>query len=181
MGYRYRLFCSLLHPFLVVYKVTGFSSKCDCLLCWTWFHVYTNHNYHYTFQQLHVHLISWQLNVSQSVVVWERYQFFKFTRRRILRWLGSNSLDSTEHEVVVTYFSCHIATFCIIIIIIIIIFKLRTAAFKAYCVIWVRCSNFRYQASPHVSPRESTQRRKVELWARNVRKFCLNAEFHVTF
>ena len=28
---------------------------------------------------------------------------------------------------------------------------------------------------------ESTQRRKVELWARNVRKFCLNAEFHVAF
>ena len=25
------------------------------------------------------------------------------------------------------------------------------------------------------------QRRKVELWARNVRKFCLNADFHVTF
>jgi hypothetical protein len=32
-----------------------------------------------------------------------------------------------------------------------------------------------------VSPRESTQRRKVELWARNVREFCLNADFHVTF
>ena len=33
----------------------------------------------------------------------------------------------------------------------------------------------------HASPRESTQRRKVELWAKNVRKFCLNADFHVTF
>jgi hypothetical protein len=33
----------------------------------------------------------------------------------------------------------------------------------------------------HASPRESTQRGKVELWARNVRKFCLGAEFHVTF
>ena len=33
----------------------------------------------------------------------------------------------------------------------------------------------------HVSPRESTQRRKVELWARNVREFCLNADLHVTF
>jgi hypothetical protein len=32
-----------------------------------------------------------------------------------------------------------------------------------------------------VSPRESTQRRKVELCARNVREFCLNADFHVTF
>jgi hypothetical protein len=29
--------------------------------------------------------------------------------------------------------------------------------------------NLRHQASPRVSPRESTQRRKVELWARNVR------------
>jgi hypothetical protein len=61
------------------------------------------------------------------------------------------------------------------------IFNLRTAAFKAYCAIWVICSNFRHQASPCVSPRERTQRRKVELWARNVRKFCLNADFHVTF
>ena len=32
-----------------------------------------------------------------------------------------------------------------------------------------------------MSPRESTQRRKVELWARNVREFCLNADLHVTF
>jgi len=50
-----------------------------------------------------------------------------------------------------------------------IIFQLRTAAFKAYCAIWVRRSNFRHQASPRVSPRESTQRRKVELRARNIR------------
>jgi len=48
-------------------------------------------------------------------------------------------------------------------------FQLRTAAIKAYCAIWVRRSNFRYQASPRMSPRDSTQRRKVELWARNVR------------
>ena len=41
----------------------------------------------------------------------------------------------------------------------IIIFNLRTAAFKAYCAIWVRRSNFRYQASPRVSPRESSRRR----------------------
>jgi hypothetical protein len=68
-----------------------------------------------------------------------------------------------------------------IIIIIIIIFNLRTPAFKACCAIWVRRFNFRRQASPRVSPCESTQRRKVELWARNVREFCLNAEFHVTF
>jgi hypothetical protein len=51
--------------------------------------------------------------------------------------------------------------------------NLRTAAFKAHCAIWVRRSNFRHQASPCMSPRESTQRRKVELWARNVREFCL--------
>jgi hypothetical protein len=42
-------------------------------------------------------------------------------------------------------------------------FNLRTAAFKAYCTIWVRRSNFHHQASPCMSPRESTQRRKVEL------------------
>jgi hypothetical protein len=64
---------------------------------------------------------------------------------------------------------------------IIIIFNLRTAAFKAYCAIWVRRSNFRHQASPRVSPHESTQWWKMELCARNVRKFCLNAELHVTF
>jgi hypothetical protein len=40
---------------------------------------------------------------------------------------------------------------------------------KAYCAILVRLFNFRHQASQRVSPRESTQRRKVELWARNVR------------
>ena len=59
----------------------------------------------------------------------------------------------------------------------IIIFNLHTAAFKAYREIWVRLSNFRHQASP----RESTQRRKAELCATNVRKFCLNADFHITF
>ena len=58
----------------------------------------------------------------------------------------------------------------VIIIIIIIIFNLPIAAFKAYCAIWVRRSNFRHQASPRVSLRESTQRRKVELWTRNVQE-----------
>jgi hypothetical protein len=52
---------------------------------------------------------------------------------------------------------------------IIIYFQLRTATFKAYCAIWVRRFNFRHQASSRVSPSESTQRRKVELWTRNVR------------
>jgi hypothetical protein len=60
-------------------------------------------------------------------------------------------------------------------------FNLRTAPFKAYSAIWIRRSNFRHQASPRVSSRESTQRRKLELWARNVREFCLNYDFHVTF
>ena len=27
----------------------------------------------------------------------------------------------------------------------------------------------------------ANQRRKVEMWAKNVREFCLNPEFHVTF
>jgi hypothetical protein len=56
-----------------------------------------------------------------------------------------------------------------------LIFNLSTTAFKAYCAIWVRRSNFRHRASPRVSPRESAQRREVELWARNVREFCLIA------
>jgi hypothetical protein len=51
----------------------------------------------------------------------------------------------------------------------IVIFQLRTAAFKTYCAILVRPSNYRHQTFSRVSPRESTQRRKVELWARNVR------------
>jgi len=66
---------------------------------------------------------------------------------------------------------CSSFTFCIIII------SYALQPFKAYCGIWVRRSNFRHQASPHLSPRENTQRRKVELWVRNVREFCLNAEF----
>jgi hypothetical protein len=52
---------------------------------------------------------------------------------------------------------------------------------KAYCAILVRRSNFCHQASQRASPRESTQQWKVELWARNVLEFCLNADFHVTF
>jgi hypothetical protein len=35
--------------------------------------------------------------------------------------------------------------------------------------------------SLRVSLHESTQRRKVELWARNVREFCLNADLQITF
>jgi hypothetical protein len=64
---------------------------------------------------------------------------------------------------------------------IIIFFNLRTEAFKAYCAIWVRRSNLRHQTSPRVPPCESTQRRKVKLWAENIREDYLNAEFNVTF
>jgi len=38
---------------------------------------------------------------------------------------------------------------------------------------------FQFFVSTRVTTRE--KRRKVELWARNVRKICLNADFHVTF
>ena len=38
--------------------------------------------------------------------------------------------------------------------VIIIFFQLRTAAFKAYCAIWVRRSNFCHLASPRVTTRE---------------------------
>jgi hypothetical protein len=51
------------------------------------------------------------------------------------------------------------------------IFNYALQPFKAYCAIWVRRSNSRHQASPRMSPRESTQRRKVELWARNAGEF----------
>jgi hypothetical protein len=61
------------------------------------------------------------------------------------------------------------------------IFIYALQPFKAYCAIWVRSSNFLHQASPRLSPGESTQRRNLELWARNVREFYLNADFHVTF
>jgi hypothetical protein len=62
-------------------------------------------------------------------------------------------------------------------LLLLLFFNLCTAAFKAYCAIWVRRSNFRHQASPC----KSTQQQKVELRARNVREFCLNADFHITF
>jgi len=46
---------------------------------------------------------------------------------------------------------------------VVFIFNYALQPFKAYCASWARRSNFRHQASPRVSPRESTQRRKVEL------------------
>jgi len=61
------------------------------------------------------------------------------------------------------------------------IFNYALQPVKAYCAIWFRRSSFRHQASPRVSPCESTQRRKVELWARNIQAFCLNVDLHVTF
>ena len=60
------------------------------------------------------------------------------------------------------------------------IFNYALQPFKVYCAIWVRRSDFRHQASPRVSPCDSTHRWKEELWVRNVRELCLNADF-VTF
>jgi hypothetical protein len=60
---------------------------------------------------------------------------------------------------------------------VILFFNYEPQPLKTYCAIWVRRSNFRHQ----VSPRVSTQRRKVELWTRNIREFCLNADFHAKF
>jgi hypothetical protein len=62
-----------------------------------------------------------------------------------------------------------------------VMFPYYTLQPEVYCKIRVTHSNFRHQAFPRMSPRESTQQWKAELWARNVRKFCLYAEFHVTF
>jgi hypothetical protein len=62
-----------------------------------------------------------------------------------------------------------------------ILFNYTLQPFKAYFALWVRRSNFHHQASPRVSLRQSTKQRKVELWTRNVREFCLIADFHITF
>ena len=56
--------------------------------------------------------------------------------------------------------------------------QLRTAALRLIVRAWLDVPTF---ASPRVSPCESTQRRKVEVWAKNVPLFCLNADLHVTF
>jgi hypothetical protein len=49
-----------------------------------------------------------------------------------------------------------------------LLFSTTHCSLRAYCAILVRRSNFRHQASPRVSTRESTQRRKVELFTWNV-------------
>jgi hypothetical protein len=61
----------------------------------------------------------------------------------------------------------------IIIIIIIITFNLKHCSLQG-----LLCDlGYTFQLSPPgVSPRESTQRRKAELCAKNVRKFCLNVD-----
>jgi len=99
----------------------------------------------------------------------------------LLKHLSQTDFSGIKHDIINWYHKPLIHLFWLYSHIIIIIFNLRTAAFKAYCAIWVRRSNFSHQASPSVSPRDSTQRRKVELWARNVREFCLNADIHITF
>jgi len=52
----------------------------------------------------------------------------------------------------------------LLLLLLLLLFSTTHCSLKAYCAILVRRSNFRHQASPLVSPRESTQRRKVELW-----------------
>jgi hypothetical protein len=56
-------------------------------------------------------------------------------------------------------------------VILLLLFSTMACSLKAYCAILVRRSNFLHQASPRVSPRESTQRRRLELWARKVLEF----------
>jgi len=56
-------------------------------------------------------------------------------------------------------------TLAMLLLLLLLFFNYALRPFKAYRAIWVRCSNFRHQASPP----ESTQRWKVELWVRNVR------------
>jgi len=60
------------------------------------------------------------------------------------------------------------------------LYNLRTAALRLIVLSWIDVPTFATRRL-HALPRESTQRRKVELCTRNVRKFCLNADFHVTF
>jgi hypothetical protein len=103
-----------------------------------------------------------RLCISYVVVVW-----CGAARGSYVNWL--------YHGIIYIYIYIYICV-CVYLFI-----QLHTAAFEAYCAILVRRSNFRHQASPRVSLRESTQRRKVELWAKNVRKFCLSVDFHVTF
>jgi hypothetical protein len=88
-------------------------------------------------------------------------------------WKRVPLFTTTQHTSLLNHETHNLVLLCI--------FNYALQAFKAYCAIWVRRSNFRHQASPRVSPRESTQRWKVELWARNVREFCLNFDLHVTF
>ena len=64
---------------------------------------------------------------------------------------------------------------------IIIIFNLGTAAFKAYCAIWIRRSNFHHHASSHVSPRERPSGGRWNCGQEMSGEFGLNADFHVTF
>jgi hypothetical protein len=75
----------------------------------------------------------------------------------------------------------HAYSFKIAGVLFMFIFNYALQPFEAYCTIWVSRSNFRHQAFQRVSQRERTQRRKVELWARNVREFCLNADLRVAF
>ena len=68
-----------------------------------------------------------------------------------------------------TYALDRVATGPAILNVSLFVYTTTHCSLKAYCAILVRRSSFRHQAFPRVSPRESTQRQKVELWARNVR------------
>jgi len=59
-----------------------------------------------------------------------------FTKRYVTQWqLPFQSFPLISHSIIPHLFFT---------------FNLRTAAFKAYCAIWVKRSNFRHQASPRV-------------------------------
>jgi hypothetical protein len=99
--------------------------------------------------------------------VWVVGSFKQFCKQIKKHYFCTN-VNYVLHVFIIRLNLCANSGSQISVVTIIIIFNLRTAAFKAHCVISVRRSNFRHQTSPRVSPRDSTQRRKMELWARNV-------------
>ena len=65
-------------------------------------------------------------------------------------------------------FKMHSVTWQMPVFLLVFVYTTTHCSLKAYYVILVGCSNFRHQVSPRVSPHESTQWQKAELWARNV-------------
>jgi len=83
-------------------------------------------------------------------------------RSRIHLWL-CDSHHSSDHQpgiydMLQVWHSCSFSWIATPVssplFILIIIFSYTLQPFKAYCVIWVRCSNFCHQASPRVTARE---------------------------